>query len=74
MDMNDICELWSLPWHALQRDLAMGLAGEAARLAVPALRAVKVQRAVAVSTSSWQSRARQAAALTQVRPQHWRFR
>jgi len=67
MDMNEILESWSLPWHALQRDLAMGLAGEAARPAVPTLRAVKVQRAVAVSASSWLSRARQAAALTQVR-------
>jgi hypothetical protein len=67
MDMNDILETWSLPWHALQRDLAMGLAGEAGGRSVPTLRAVKVQRAAAVSASSWLSRARQAAALTQVR-------
>jgi hypothetical protein len=67
MDMNDICELWSLPWHALQRDLALGLAGEAVGRSVPALRTVKVQRAVAVSANSWLSRALQAAALPQVR-------
>ena len=67
MDMNEILESWSLPWHALQRDLAMGLAGEAVGRSAPTLRAVKVQRAVAVSASSWLSRARQAAALPQVR-------
>jgi hypothetical protein len=67
MDMNEICELWSLPWHALQRDLALGLAGEAVGRSVPALRAVKVQRAAAVSANSWLSRALQAAAPPQVR-------
>jgi hypothetical protein len=67
MDMNDICELWSVPWHALQRDLALGLAGEPVERSVPALRAVKVRRAVAVSATSWLSRAVQAAALPQVR-------
>ena len=68
MDMNDICELWSLPWHALQRDLALGLAGEAVGRSVPALRTVKVRRAVAVvSANSWLSRALQAAAPPQVR-------
>jgi hypothetical protein len=25
MDMNDIAELWSLPWHMLQRNLAAGI-------------------------------------------------
>ena len=26
--MNDICEMWSLPWHALQRNLASGIGGD----------------------------------------------
>jgi hypothetical protein len=67
--MNDIFELWSLPWHALQRDLALGLAGEATGPSVPALKAVKVQSSVvAVSANSWLSRAlRQAGSLPQVR-------
>ena len=66
--MNDISELWSLRWHALQRDLALGLAGEAVGPSVPALKAVKVQSSVvAVSTNSWLSRAlRQAERLPQV--------
>jgi hypothetical protein len=66
--MNDIVELWSLPWHALQRDLALGLAGEAATPAVPALKAVRLEIVLAVSANSWMSRARrQAAPLPQVR-------
>ena len=64
--MNDISELWSLPWHALQKDLAMGLAGKAVGPSVPALKAVKVQSVVAAN--SWLSRAlQQAAPLPQVR-------
>jgi hypothetical protein len=45
--MNEICEfeLWSLPWHALQRSLAAGLET-----------AVNLQN-VAASANSWLSRA-----------------
>jgi hypothetical protein len=65
--MNDICEMWSLPWHALQRNLALGLGGNAAGHSAPALKSASVQN-VAVSANSWLSRARrQAAPLPQVR-------
>ena len=63
--MNDTCELWSLPWHALQRNLSLTLGGYA--IAHPALSAntVNVQSA-AVDANSWLGRARlQVAALTQ---------
>jgi len=65
--MNEICEMWSVPWHALQRNLALGLAANAASLSAPALKSSSVQ-GVAVSANSWLSRARrQAAAPPQVR-------
>jgi hypothetical protein len=32
--MNDLSELWSLPWHALQRRLALGL-GAATPIYIP---------------------------------------
>jgi hypothetical protein len=65
--MNDIFELWSLPWHALQRDLALGLAGETL-LSVPVPKAVKGPSAAAGAAHSWLSRAlRQSAPPPQVR-------
>ena len=56
--MNDICELWSLPWHALQKNLALGLGDDARGSAAPVapLKTVKAQ-CVAASTSSWLRRA-----------------
>lgn len=56
--MNDICELWSLPWQAFQRNLALGLGGAAHGACAPAaaLKTVNVQ-SVAASTSSWLRRA-----------------
>ena len=43
--MNDICELWSLPWHALQKNLALGLGDDARGSAAPVapLKTVKAQ-------------------------------
>jgi hypothetical protein len=56
--MNDICEaqLWSLPWHALQRNLASGLETAVNR------------HGVAVSANSWLGRAARLAAAAPVLP------
>jgi hypothetical protein len=53
--MSDICETWSLPWHELQRKLAMGFGAETAVLTA----AQKASRARphAAMTNSWLSRA-----------------
>jgi hypothetical protein len=59
--MNEICELWNLPWHALQRNLAMGLSGDAAAQTAATLKPLCVQ-SVAVSATTWLSRARRLAA------------
>jgi hypothetical protein len=65
--MNDICEMWSLPWHALQRNLAKGISGDVVGHSALALKTLNVQ-SVAVSANSWLSRARhRAAPLPQVR-------
>jgi hypothetical protein len=55
--MNDMCEMWSLPWHALQRNLALGLGAGALAHAGATVKAVNVQSAT-VSASSWLGRAR----------------
>ena len=59
--MNDSCEMWSLPWHALQRDLALGLGGDAPAHAGARIKAVTVQSAT-VHANSWLGRARLRAA------------
>jgi hypothetical protein len=55
--MNHTCEMWSLPWHALQRDLALGLGGDAIAHSAVTVKAVNVQSA-AVGANSWLGRAR----------------
>lgn len=61
--MHDTCEMWSLPWHALQRNLALGLGGDASAANVPVkavgatIRAVNVQ-STAMHSNSWLGRAR----------------
>ena len=55
--MNDTCEMWSLPWHALQRNLALTLGGEAIMYTSALVKAVNVQSA-AVAANSWLGRAR----------------
>jgi hypothetical protein len=55
--MNDTCEMWSLPWHALQRNLALRLGGEAIIHSSAMVKAVNVQGA-ARSANSWLGRAR----------------
>jgi hypothetical protein len=53
--MNEIVESWSLPWHALQRNLARDNGAAALRNIAPALKAVPL-RGFAISTRSWLSR------------------
>jgi hypothetical protein len=53
--MNDICEMWSLPWHALQRNLAEGIDGDAMIHFAASVRAVNLPSA---ATNSWLGRAR----------------
>jgi hypothetical protein len=55
--MNDTCEMWSLPWHALQRTLALGLGGDAPAHTGATVTAVNVQSATAYA-NSWLGRAR----------------
>jgi hypothetical protein len=54
-DMNDTCEMWSLPWHALQRNLANGIGGDAIVHFAGSVRAVNVASPAA---NSWLGRAR----------------
>jgi hypothetical protein len=62
--MNDTCEMWSLPWHALQRNLALGLSGGASvhygtsiKATGATVKAVNVQSTAAYA-NSWLGRAR----------------
>jgi hypothetical protein len=59
--MSDTCEMWSLPWHALQRNLALGLDGNAIVHSAVMVKAVTVQGS-AVGANSWLGRARLRAA------------
>jgi hypothetical protein len=59
--MNPISEQWHLPWHALQKDLALGLGAGPLRPPVVAAKSVVVQSA-ASATLSWLGRARLRAA------------
>ena len=55
--------MWSLPWHALQRNLALGLSGDAPaadatiKTVGATIKAVNVQ-STAVYATSWLGRAR----------------
>jgi hypothetical protein len=55
--MNELCAMWSRPWHALQRDLASGLGGDAAAERRAGLKAVSLQSTPAAG-NSWLGRAR----------------
>lgn len=55
--MNGSCEMWSQPWHALQRNLASRLIGDAAAAPPSTLKAVNM-RIGAVNADSWLGRAR----------------
>jgi hypothetical protein len=59
--MNPICEQWHLPWHALQKDLALGLGTDSLLPPVLAAKSVNVTSAAA-ATLSWLGRARLRAA------------
>jgi hypothetical protein len=55
--MHDTCEMWSLPWHALQRNLAKGIGADAIVYSAAIVTALSVQSA-AVAATSWLGRAR----------------
>ncbi len=55
--MNPICEQWHLPWHALQKDLALGLGTDPLMPPVLPAKPVNAQSAAA-ATLSWLGRAR----------------
>jgi hypothetical protein len=55
--MDNIREMWSLPWHALQRNLVRGICVEAAADYAATLEGLKVQRATHLA-GSWLGRAR----------------
>ncbi len=57
--MNDVCEMWSSPWRALQRDLALGLSEQGHALPPSSVRGVNVQ-SKSVAANSWLGRARAA--------------
>jgi hypothetical protein len=54
--MNGMFELWSLPWHALQRRLAKGVEAEVAANAATNPRSAGA-RVAAAPASSWLARA-----------------
>jgi hypothetical protein len=54
--MHDTSEMWSLPWHALQRNLASGLGAAATIYPAATVQAVNVQSA-AIAANSWLGRA-----------------
>ena len=43
--MNHSCEMWSRPWHALQKNLAEGISGHLLEAPVPVLKALNVPSA-----------------------------
>jgi len=49
--------MWSLPWHAFQRNLALGLDGDPTVHSNVTVKAVDVQSAT-VAANSWLGRAR----------------
>jgi hypothetical protein len=55
--MNDIPEMWSLRWHALQRNLATRIGADAAAHSAGTVKTVNMQSAAAIA-NSWLSRAR----------------
>ncbi len=70
--MSDIAELWSLPWHELQRSLAAGFGGSAAGAGgsgSPFVRAVGAPCVISPA-GSWLVRARSASGRWTGRPQN----
>jgi hypothetical protein len=65
--MNDICEVWSMPWHALQRNLALALGGDVAGHSGRTRAAALNVQAAGVSAGSWLSRAQRRTPPPQVR-------
>jgi len=61
--LNDTFELWSLPWHDLQRSLAQRVGGEPVRPSRLRAQRAASPRAVAGLAGNWLSRARSLARL-----------
>jgi hypothetical protein len=59
--MNEVFDLWSLPWHALQRSLAETFRTEAASKA-PAKPKLLISQIAQTTGSNWLARARGAEA------------
>jgi hypothetical protein len=55
--MHNPCEMWSQPWHELQKNLALGL-GHAVVRSVPAKRVGAHSATVVICANSWLGRAR----------------
>jgi len=55
--MNEMLELWSVPWHALQSRLADGIGFEAAATAAAAAVARQAAQPPAAAGYSWLARA-----------------
>jgi hypothetical protein len=71
--MSDIAELWSLPWHELQRSLAAGFgenaAGQAGGSGSYAIKHVKTPNVIS-PVGTWLVRARAAPGRSISRPQN----
>ncbi len=55
--LNDTFELWSLPWHALHRDLAKSFGPEPAVVPSAGLKLMPAPAASAAAAGSWLRRA-----------------
>ncbi|MGC1389216.1 MAG: hypothetical protein WA807_14485 [Steroidobacteraceae bacterium] len=67
--MNDKFEIWSLPWHALQRRLAADVGAEASARKATYPRGAGAG-VMAVPASSWLARALSNSALSSALPMH----
>ena len=65
--MNDVCEIWSLPWHGLQKSLANAIAAQASASRGAARKFANSRsdemRGAALCGTSWLGRALQRADL-----------
>jgi len=50
--MNDLCEIWNLPWQALQKSVANALGDDIADGAIPAIGSICVQSTASHAASA----------------------
>jgi hypothetical protein len=60
--MHDTCAMWSLPWHELQKNLALGLGGSAIVQSAALKRTGAHSATAVICANSWLGRARLRAA------------